>query len=137
MGIAALDAGNLTGDAVVHVVGCEFIDVAVAVFEGVFVGPHVASQRVAVEVFLGGSFHLLNRIYMVFDSRRFLHSRFFLRLRPVDHLHLVLVFNLLGGESGVFPRFDDLVVRACFGLRFRGFLKAAKKVSIQFHLCMV
>ena len=124
----------------VHLIGSKLVCIAIAVLQSVFVGPHVTGQGITMEIFLGGGFYLLNRMGMVFDRRLFFGNRLFLhllRLGFVNHLHLVLTFDLFRGKSGVFPRFDDLVIWIGFRLNKLHFLKAAKQVSLKFLLSMI
>ena len=120
VGITALDAGDLAGDAVVHVIRRELVDVAVAVLQGIFVGPDITSQCVAMEVFLCGGFYLIQGVGVVFDFRLFLCDRFCYRgVVPFHYLYLILAFDLFGCKRGVFARFNDLVVWC--GFRLHGF----------------
>ena len=54
VGVLGLDAGELGGDAVVHVVGRELVEGAEGVLEGVLAGPDASRELVAVEVFHRG-----------------------------------------------------------------------------------
>ena len=52
--VLGLDSGEFAGDATMHVVGALFVDVAVGVFKGVFIHPHLRGKFIAVEVFERG-----------------------------------------------------------------------------------
>ena len=54
--IFAFNPGNLTGQPVVHVFGCQFEQLVIAVLQGVFVDPYIGRQRIAFEI--GSSFPL-------------------------------------------------------------------------------
>ena len=130
VGVFPLDASYLAGDAVVHVVRRQLVDVAVAVLECIFVGPYVTCQRVAMEIFLGGGLHFFKRIDMVLDFLfffcqnfgRFHHLGFFL----FHHLNLILILQCFSGKSDVFPRFNNLFIRGRSRLFRFGFPKATK-----------
>lgn len=50
IGIFAFDSGNLRCDAVMHIVGSKFIDIAERVLQGIFAHPHTGGQLVAAEI---------------------------------------------------------------------------------------
>ena len=59
IGILLLDASNLAGNAVVHVVGSELVDVAIRVFQRILAGPDTSCQLVALKVLECSVIHLL------------------------------------------------------------------------------
>ena len=112
--VFAFNAGNLTGDAMVHIVRRQLVDVAVAVLQSIFVGPNVTRQRVAMEIFLGRCLHLLDGIDMVFDFGSFLNYGFshlpVIRFFAFHHLHLGLSFQGFRCKTDVLSRLQNPIV---------------------------
>ncbi len=68
IGIFVLDSFQLAGKTAVHVVGSEFVDVSLAVFEGIFAHPHAGGKFVAVEILQRRFVGLIERIDFRFSA---------------------------------------------------------------------
>ena len=115
--ILPFNARHLPGDTTVHIVGCQFIKVPIAILQCVFVGPHVGCQRVAMEILTCGGLDFFIGIYLA------LHN----------HLHMLLLRQLIFGETAVLTSFQLLVMPRWNHLLHLFQLQLAKQRLLRFQ----